>query len=189
MDYDRIAPIMGRLWSPLAAVTASWNGRDNAQICLAIGGASIVPDVPRVVVQLYKTNFTHEMVTRSRAFALCFLRQDQQELVHRLGFLSGRRQDKLAGLRHHKGVTGSPVLEDCRGYLDCSVIDTLDGGDMTCFFAEVLDGAVLSPSEPLYWHMMRPAMPRAWQEEWERKITGEIAASRKAMRRDATRNI
>lgn len=183
MDYQRIAPMMGRLWSPLAAVTASWNGRDNAQVCLSIGGASIVPDVPRVVVQLYKTNFTHQMVTGSRAFALCFLRQDQQDLVHRLGFVTGRGRDKLAGLRYHRGITGSPVLEDCLGYLDCSLIDALDGGDMTCFLGEVVDGSMVSHGEPLHWYQMRQVMPRAWQEEWDRKITGEIAISRQTMRR------
>ncbi|MBM3946387.1 MAG: flavin reductase [SAR202 cluster bacterium] len=187
MDYARIAPMMGRLWSPLAAVTASWQGRDNAQMCLSIGGASIVPDVPRVVVHLYKTNLTHEMVVGSKAFALCFLRQDQQELVHRLGFVSGRGGDKVSGLRHHKGVTGSPVLEDCWGYLDCAVIDALDGGDMTCFLAEVLDGRMVGAGEPLSWHQMRQTMPRAWHEEWDRKITGEIAVSRKTMRRAAAR--
>lgn len=183
MDYGRVAPIMGRLWSPLAAVTASWSGRDNAQVSLSIGGASIVPDVPRVVVQLYKTNFTHEMVKKSGAFALCFFRQDQQELVRQLGFVSGRDQDKLASLRYHSGVTSSPVLENCWGYLDCSVIDDLDGGDMTCFLAEVVDGGMVSPGEPLYWFWMRQGMPKVWKEEWETKITGEIAVSRRTMRR------
>ena len=52
MEYADIAPIMGRLWSPLAAVTSHWQGRDNVQIAVAIAAASIVPERPRVVVQL-----------------------------------------------------------------------------------------------------------------------------------------
>ncbi len=50
MDYASIAPMMSQLWSPLAAVSTTWGGKTNAQIALTIGGASIVPDRPRVVV-------------------------------------------------------------------------------------------------------------------------------------------
>ncbi|MEC8959361.1 MAG: flavin reductase, partial [Chloroflexota bacterium] len=65
MDYAEIAPMMGRLWSPLAAVTTHWQGRDNVQMAVAIAAASIVPDRPRVTLQLYKTNLTHDMVVSS----------------------------------------------------------------------------------------------------------------------------
>ena len=91
MDYDKIAPMMRRLWAPIAIVTASSQGRDNAQAAVSIGGASIVADRPRVVVQLYKTNLTHDLVVESGAFALCFARRDQLDLVHDTGFVSGHK--------------------------------------------------------------------------------------------------
>ncbi len=136
VDYAKIAPMMGQLWAPIAAVTSSWNGKDNGQIAVAIGGASIVADRPRVAVQLYKTNFTHEMVMGSGAFALCFMRQDQLDLVHRLGYVSGRDRDKLADVPYRRRATGSPVLDHCFGYLDCRVVNAMDGGDMTVFLAD-----------------------------------------------------
>ena len=52
VEYARIAPMMAWLWSPIAAATSLWRGRANAQIAVAIGGASIVPGQPRVVVQI-----------------------------------------------------------------------------------------------------------------------------------------
>ena len=70
MEYKRIAPMMTHLWSPMAAVTSCWEGKLNAQIVVAIGGASIVPSQPRVVVQIYKRNFSHGQIYRSGAFAL-----------------------------------------------------------------------------------------------------------------------
>ena len=69
MDYRRIAPMMGALWSPIAAVTTAWNDQRNAQIAVAIAAASIVPDKSRVLLQIYKTNHTHGMILQSRAFA------------------------------------------------------------------------------------------------------------------------
>ena len=72
MEYNAIAPMMGALWSPIAAVTSRWREQANAQICVSIGAASIVPERPRVVVQVYKTNHSHDMVMGSGAFALNF---------------------------------------------------------------------------------------------------------------------
>ena len=180
MDYQRIAPMMTNLWSPIAAVSSSWEGTDNAQIAVAIAGASIVPARPRVIVQIYKTNFTHELVLKKKAFALNFLRRDQLELMHQLGFTSGRQKDKLTGVRYHAGMTGSPIFEDCFGYLDCQVINAMDGGDMTCFLAEVVDGESYG-GEPLWWSYARSAMPKEWNEEWEKKIQREIRTSLKRM--------
>ncbi len=181
MEYQRIAPIMSLLWSPIAAVTARWGGRVNAQIAVAIGGASIVPERPRVVVQLYKTNLTHEMVANSRALAFNFLAKDQLDLIREFGFVSGRDQDKLKGKAYRLGITGSPILDGCFAYLDCRVVNAMDGGDMTCFLAEVLDGDARSDIEPLWWSYARTAMPTAWLEEWNEKIKREIRISTERM--------
>ena len=181
MDYAEIAPIMGTLWSPLAAVTSRWQGRDNVQIAVAIAAASIVPDHPRVAVQLYKTNLSHGMVLAGGAFALNFLRPDQLDLIGDFGLVSGRDRDKLAEVDKTDGKSGSPLLADCFGYLDCRVINAMDGGDMTCFLADVLDGKTLAQGEPLWWRDARRQLPPAWMACWEQKQSSEIATSRNTM--------
>ena len=181
MEYADIAPIMSRLWSPLAAATSHWQGRDNVQIAVAIAAASIVPERPRVVVQLYKTNLSHDMVLSSGAFALNFLRPNQLDLIGDFGLVSGRVRDKLAGVGTKAGSSGSPLLTDCFGYLDCRVINAMDGGDMTCFLADVLDGKTLAQGDPLWWRDARRELPREWLERWEAKQSPEIATSRATM--------
>ena len=181
MEYADIAPIMSRLWSPLAAVTSHWQGRDNVQIAVAIAAASIVPERPRVVVQLYKTNLSHDMVLSSGEFALNFLRPNQLDLIGDFGLVSGRVRDKLAGVGTKAGSSGSPLLTDCFGYLDCRVINAMDGGDMTCFLADVLDGKTLAQGDPLWWRDARRELPREWLERWEAKQSPEIATSRATM--------
>jgi hypothetical protein len=57
----------------------------------------------------------------------------------------------------------------------------MDGGDMTCFLGDVLDGETLSQAEPLYWRDARREIPAAWNEEWDRKISGEIEVSKRRM--------
>ena len=173
--------MMGRLWSPIAAVTSRWQGRDNVQIAVAIAAASIVPDRPRVVVQLYKTNLSHDMVLAAGAFALNFLRPEQLDLIGDFGLASGRDRDKLADVGKTKGESGSPLLTDCFGYLDCRVINAMDGGDMTCFLADVLDGKTLAQGDPLWWRDARRQLPPEWMAQWEQKQSSEIAISRTTM--------
>ena len=177
MDYSRIAPIMSQLWAPIAAVSTVWRGKANAQIALAIGAASIVPDRPRVAVQLYKTNYTHELVLQSKVFALNFLRTDQLQLLRDLGFVSGRDRDKLDTVSYRTAATGSPLFSDCFANLDCRVVNAMDGGDMTCFLAEVVDGDTYG-GEAMTWAYARCAIPSEWAEEYGRKIEREIEASR-----------
>ncbi len=182
MEYSLIAPVMSQLWSPIAAVTSNWKGKANAQIAVAIGGASIVPTMPRVVIQIYKRNYSHELIYQSGAFALNFLRKDQLQYIKDFGLVSGREVDKLASTPYAPRASGSPILEDCWGYLDCRVVNAMDGGDMTCFLGEVLEGNTLSHSEPLWWRYARTAIPTQWMEEWDRKIKAEIEYSIKQMK-------
>ena len=181
MDYAAIAPIMGNLWSPLAVVTSHWQGRDNAQLCLSIGGASIVPERTRVVTQIYKTNLSHEMIMGSGAFALNFPREDQLDWIDRFGMHTGRDRNKLEGLEYKRRETGCPILTDCWGWLDCRVVNAMDGGDMTCFLAEVVDGLTISDGLPLWWRDARQLMPEDWMQAYVEKQAGEVAHSRVRM--------
>ena len=181
MDYAKIAPIMGNLWAPLAVVSSHWQGRDNAQLCLSIGGASIVPERPRVVTHIYKTNHSHEMIMGSCAFALNFPRADQLDWIDRFGMHSGRDGDKLEGLEYKTGETGSPLISDCWGWLECRVVNAMDGGDMTCFLAEVVDGLTVSDAQPLMWRDARQLMPEDWMRAYTEKQAGEVAFSRANM--------
>ena len=181
MEYSDIAPIMGNLWSPLAAVSSHWEGKDNAQLCLSIGGASIVPEHPRVLVQIYKTNLSHEMISNSGSFALNFPRAGQLEWIRDFGLHSGRDREKLAAVEFSRDRTGSPLFADCWGWLDCVVINAMDGGDMTCFLAEVVAGRTTGPGQPLWWREARTRVPEEWMRIYSEKQGREVDYSRAHM--------
>jgi len=183
MDYEQISPLLGRLWSPLAAVTSQWEGQVNAQICMAISNASIVPQRPRVLVQIYKGNYSHDLIQGSGAFALNFLNKHQLDLLREFGFFSGRGRDKLAGIDYDTGVTGSPVLKDCWGYLECRVVNAMDGGDLTCFLADVAEGDVRMDGDPLGAREARRMIPPDWNEQWDSRLKENVEMSRKIMDR------
>ena len=189
MDYSRIAPMMTHLWAPMAAVTSSWQGKHNAQIAVAISAASIVLDKPRVAIKIQKRNLTHDLIFSSGAFALNFLRTDQLDLIPAFGLVSGREVEKLADVPYRLGPSGSPVLERCWGYLDCRVVNALDGGDLTCFLGDVLVGDTFIDSGtqpgtrpgPLWWRDAQRQLPTEIIEEWDMKIAQERGFSAEAM--------
>ena len=181
MEYSDIAPMITHLWAPMAAVTSAWQGKHNAQIAVAISAASIVLEKPRVAIKIQKNNFSHDMIYQSGAFALNFLRQGQFHLIPQFGLVSGRDWEKLADVAYDLRASGSPVLEECWGYLDCRVVNALDGGDMTCFLGDVLEGNTLSDDGPLWWRDAQKMLPAEVIEEWDRKIGRERELSASLM--------
>jgi len=67
--------------------------------------------IPRLSVYIHKFNYSHNMIFESGRFGLHLLHTKQFDVVRRLGFVSGRDRDKLAGLPYHRGVLGVPVLD------------------------------------------------------------------------------
>jgi len=171
--------ILNQLWSPIAALTSRLEGEVNAQICVGITNASIVPEKPRVLVQIYKENHSHHLVSQSGVFALNFLSMESTELIKAFGFSSGKNTKKLANIPYTTKTTGSPILKNCVGYLDCKVINAMDGGDMTCYLAEVLDGQTFQNIPLLRITDARKAMPTEWNLEWDLHNQDSINTSRK----------
>ncbi len=138
--------------------------------------ASIVPSVPRLSVYIHKFNYSHDLIFETGRFGLHLLNTNQLDVVHRLGFFSGRDQDKLAGIPHHKGKTGVPVLDECFAHFECSVANVMDTGSSTLFLGDVVAvgcgaAAGLEPrGELLTASYFRANMPAAWRTEYEAKL-------------------
>jgi flavin reductase (DIM6/NTAB) family NADH-FMN oxidoreductase RutF len=173
--------VLSYFWTPLVAVGCSRADRLNTQISVSTLGASIVPDRPRLLSVLYKANFTHELVVEKGSFSVCLLAQDQSELVPKLGFVSGRDEDKMAGLEVAMTPQGNPILKGCLAWLECEVIDTFDLGDATCFLAAVTAMERLRAGEPMSWVGIRSRLPQEWLAQWDRKIVRDIERSRRLM--------
>ena len=133
--------------------------------------ASIVPTVPRLSVYIHKFNYSHDMIFETGRFCLHLLNTKQLDVVHRLGFFSGRDEDKLAGIPHHKGKTGVPVLDECFAHFECSVVNVMDTGSSTLFLGDVIAVGEFEPrGELLTATYFRANMPAEWRIEYETKL-------------------
>jgi len=163
--------LLRNLTSPVVAVTSERAGKKNGMILDSAVRASIVPTVPRVSVYVHKFNYSHDMIFETGRFALHLLHTKQFDVVRRLGFVSGRDQDKLAGLPHHKGKTGVPVLDDCFASFECEVANVMDTGSSTLFLGDVVAvGSVEPRGELLTAGYLRTHMPEEWRTEYEAKL-------------------
>jgi flavin reductase (DIM6/NTAB) family NADH-FMN oxidoreductase RutF len=159
MDVAAASTLFAWVDREIWLLTAQAGERRGGLIATFVSQASIVPELPRVLVALAKQHFTHELVEASGAFALHLLAEEQLELVWRFGLQSGRNHDKLAGLGVTTAVTGSPLLSETIGWLDCRVETKLDVGDRILYVAEVLDGKVTHFSRPLTTKRLMERMP------------------------------
>jgi flavin reductase (DIM6/NTAB) family NADH-FMN oxidoreductase RutF len=176
LQPDPTYQLLRNLTSPVVAITAERKGKRNGMISDAAVRASIVPTVPRLSVYIHKFNYSHDMIFETGRFGLHLLHTKQLDLVHRLGFFSGRDQDKLSGIPHHLGTTGVPVLDECFAHFECTVANVMDTGSSTLFLGDVGAGgrgaaAGLEPrGELLTASYFRSNMPAEWRIEYEAKL-------------------
>lgn len=168
--------LLRNLTSPVVAVTSIRAGKKNGMILDSAVRASIVPTIPRLSVYIHKFNYSHDMVYETGRFCVHLLHTKQFDVVRRLGFVSGRDQDKLAGVPHHAGKLGLPVLDACYAHFECSVANVMDTGSSTCFLGDVVEvgygkAAALDPTgELMTATYFRANMPAEWRQEYEVKL-------------------
>jgi len=99
--------------------------------------ASLKP--PLVLVCLAQRLYTHQLVSTSGVFAVNILRHDQIELGQLFAGMRPEVSDRFAygDWQWQTAPTGSPVLDDSLGWLDCRTVHTYPAGDHTIFVGEV----------------------------------------------------
>lgn len=179
-SYD----LLRNLTSPITAITSRRGDKSNGMISDGAIRASIVPDIPRLMVFVHKFNLSHDLIFETGKFALHLLHKEQIDLVIKLGFVSGRDRDKLGDVPHRLGSTGTPILEDCYAWFECNVINVMDTGSSTCFLGEAVDVGRGPGHEVLTPAYLRARMP----EEWRDRYLANLATAQERARA-ASRNI
>ena len=169
--------LLRTLTSPVVAVTMRRGDKRNGMISDGAIRASIVPDIPRLGVFIHKFNF------ETGRFALHVLHTGQLELVHTLGFFSGRDRDKLAGVGHRDGAkTGVPILDDCYCWFECEVGNVMDTGSSTFFMGEVREAGRGPGTEVLEPAYLRANLPSKLVADYVAHLAEAQETARQASR-------
>ena len=176
-----MADPLSQFWSPVCAVASHGRNGPNAQICVSVFGASVVQDRPRLQVNLWKDNYTHDLVGESGALAITVLAESQAALVERLGLTSGRDGDKLAGTGFALTASGDPYFAEGAAMIDCTVLGTFDLGDATGFLVAVRERRWLSDAPVLTRPRMHELLGPEFAAKWEAKLGRSLDGYRDAM--------
>ena len=173
-SHDPVYTLLRNLTSPVVAITTSAGGVRNGLIVNSAQRASLVPTIPRISIYISKINFTHDLIYRAGVFTLHLLRNDQWDLIYKLGFETGRDGEKLEGFDLLEGKTGCPILEDCIAGFECEVVNAMDTGASTFFLGEVLNVHNGRAGEIMSSEFFRAHLPleRAAQYEANLKAAG-----------------
>ena len=137
----------GKILNGVFVITTKKDDRVNGMTAVWVARASFKP--PLLSVSIGKTRYSHDLIRESGVFAVNILSEKQVAEGRHFGFSSGRKTDKFKDIQYTVRKTGSPVLGDIAGYLDCRVVNSCDAGDHTIFVGEVIDAGVSEDVRPL----------------------------------------
>lgn len=142
----------------LYVVSSKKGERLNGQIANTV--FQITAEPPVIAVCINKQNLTHQFIQESKVFAASILsKETPMRFIGHFGFKSGRDLDKFEDLDYKIGVTGAPlVLENCIGYIEAEVVNSVDVGTHTIFIGKVVDAQIIKDEEPMtyaYYHQVK----------------------------------
>jgi flavin reductase (DIM6/NTAB) family NADH-FMN oxidoreductase RutF len=152
---------MGRFAAGVTIITALDTTGTPAG-CTVSAFSSVSLDPPLVLVCIDTSRFMHGLLTEGPGFAVNILSSLQAGLA-----LSFARQsaDKFAGVAHHPGYFGVPLVDGAIAHVQCTRHAVYDGGDHAIVVGRVFDIRVAA-GEPLLYSSGRflDIEPRVWDE-------------------------
>jgi len=136
--------------SGVTIVTAVHNGQRVGITASSFSSVSLEP--PRVLICVAKRLHTHKIIEESQAFAVNILSESQQEWGMRFAGKVPEGQDRFAGIEIFTATTGSPILPNVLGWLDCRLSAAFDAGDHSIFVGEALAVEAVSVGDPILYH-------------------------------------
>ncbi|MEM9033955.1 MAG: flavin reductase family protein [Actinomycetota bacterium] len=148
IDYDKLRRrVMWSMPYGLYIVGSVDGARRNG---MTLNWATQVAFDPKLVgIGVEHGAFTHDLITAGGVFSLCTVSREDRAIIRK--FTKPVEDDRAAmtlnGFAYHDGVTGSPILDQAPGYLDCEVRQAVETGGHTFFIGEVVDAAFQADEE------------------------------------------
>ncbi len=111
-------------------------GIDDGPVAMVIGSfGSVSLDPPLVEFMPGTGSSTWPRIAASGAFSVNICGAHQEDLV---GSFFAKDVDPFAGVEWRPGPTGSPLIDDCIGWIDCRISEVHEAGDHYIVIGEVV---------------------------------------------------
>jgi flavin reductase (DIM6/NTAB) family NADH-FMN oxidoreductase RutF len=148
MDTSAKKTVLRSFSYGLYAVTARHGAETSAMTVNWITQSSFDP--PMVALAVEADSHSRKVIEAGGAFAVNVYESGGREFAGRLGMTFAKHPEKVNDLAARPGpVTGSPLLADALGWVECRVAGSLPSGDHVLFLAEVVEAGVNREGAPL----------------------------------------
>jgi flavin reductase (DIM6/NTAB) family NADH-FMN oxidoreductase RutF/DNA-binding FadR family transcriptional regulator len=166
--------VISNFMSGVVIVTACHEDTIQGMTVSAISSLSLEP--PMLVICLNRKARTQELVHQAGAFAINILGEEQGHLADRF---ASRHDDRFAGVPHHPGLTGAPVLDGVLGVIECRVDEAVTGGSHRVFLGRVVH-AEAGEGTPLAYYRGKFGRFELAQDADAYRLLRELVLERKA---------
>lgn len=153
-------------------VATSYEGKSNG--CITNTCIQVASSPTRVALSMIKTNYTPELIMKSRKATISILSKDISfDTLKHFGMQSGRDVDKMSGIDFPMDDNGIPYLGwSANAVLSVDVLEDYDLGSHYLFICEVKDAKVLSDAPSLTYNYYQSDIKPKPQVNQTKKIIG-----------------
>jgi flavin reductase (DIM6/NTAB) family NADH-FMN oxidoreductase RutF len=141
-DPNLFRQVLGRFATGVTVITVCKDDVKRGMTANAFTSVSLNP--PLILVSIDKKADTHGLMMECEAFCVNILPEHRREWSDWWAGKAPKDVDQFANMPYSTKATGSPVLDECLGYIDCKVWARYEGGDHTLFVGEVQDASISS---------------------------------------------
>lgn len=150
VDPTTFKAVMGQWPSGVTVITTVDAEGPGGMTASSFSSVSLNP--PLVSVCVARHLAMHTRIDQAGVFAVNILSKNSVDDGRRFAGMLPGVTNKFEGVEYATAVTGSPLLANTLGWVDCKVWARHDGGDHTIFVGEVLDAGIDKTGAPLLYH-------------------------------------
>ena len=131
--------ILRKIKNGVCVVTSSHEGKPFGMTiawCTRVGS-----DPEMVAISIGKNRKGYGLIKEGKRFALNILGDRHVEIGRHFGLAEGDNLENFKDIEFDRLKTGSPILKDCVGAVDCELHQSIDLGDHELLIGKVVDFA------------------------------------------------
>lgn len=148
---DQTFKLALRQWVAGVTIVTAKHG-DVVQGMTASSFTSVSTNPYLILIAIDKKTGTHPIIEQSGAFAANILHTGQVEWAMRFAGMRPEITDRFFDINYTQAKTGSPIMPDVIGWVDCKLYSAHEAGDHTIFVGEVVDAAGDGGNAPLLYY-------------------------------------
>ena len=134
VSRNKFKKTLGSFATGVTIVTTCLNNKHHGLTVNAFSSLSMDP--PLVLICIDKKTESNRILKQSKIFAINILNKKQKNLSKI--FSDPNNKNRFYGVKTTTKITGSPIIVNSLGYIDCTVVKIIPAGDHNIFIGKII---------------------------------------------------